>query len=862
MRILTVILILLAATAASAAEPRTITGTVTGDEGKPLAGVSVKLYRGAKLRTFSRTNSAGAYSVRIPDTDSLRLVFERMSYRREERLVPPASTLDVEMVPEATDIREVVISAPSVKLRGDTLSFNLAAFIGKGDVSLEDALKKIPGITVEGSGAIKYLGKDISNFYVEGLEMLGGRYALATRNLPAEYVSSVEVLNNHKDRKMDAGKHSDEVAVNVRLKSTARIRPVGTYEGALGYGSGHILYRIAGTAMIFKPGLQSLVSVKAGNVERFSNSDITVHNAAGGRSSSAAASVLPPVSSGSAPLSAARYENARDRLVSVNTLLKTSPDANLKANINYAYSHNDFAYSSLTEYFTGGESLLVEERNAPASSSHKPSLDVDYTLNASNRYVTNRFKVSGEVARQRVEAMNSGVAMAQTRRLRMFDIYDDFRYSTRVGNREWDFSTGVSLNNTPVTHLNIGGRAGEAEFTASQSVKSTTFAASQSAYTSWHRTRSVFYLSLGAKYEYDDVFTGLERPEDEYSNRIYSHKGNISVASRYEYNLPGNRLNLRLALPLNMIILRARNPLSGGKMSVTRPTFTPDVYAFIKLDGMSEFNASANYSNTVGDFLDLLDNPVQTSYRSLTARSGLIAKTRGWSANLGYKYERPFDFWLVRANAAWSTSRRNIVNSQYVSAGETFSTFILSPNTTDIATLSAVLSKRFTAINTKLDLNATYAWSRRELVQQDIAVRYYGNTLSAYLRANLRPWKWMEFEWMPRVGKSISRYLASKSSYVDFSEQFKLSFYPLEVVTLKAGVEHVRKQISAGQYKNMALVDFTAAWRYKKWRYNLSLSNLLNRHSYSYTVFNGVDTWYYDYALRGRSIVAGVSYTL
>lgn len=862
MKTLAAIMLLLASAITAVAQPRILTGNVTGEEGQPLAGVSVKLFSGERLRTFARTNSAGAYTLKVPQADSLRLVFERMSYARVEKPLPQGDILDVAMQPAATALREVVISAPSVKQRGDTLSFNLAAFIGKGDVSLEDALKKIPGITVESSGAIKYLGKDISNFYVEGLEMLGGRYSLATRNLPAGYVSTVEVLNNHKERKMDAGKHSDEVALNVKLKSTARIRPVGTYEGALGHGSGRMLYRIAGTAMIFKARMQTLVSVKAGNVERFSNSDITVHYSGDDAAGSAAARVLPAIASGGAPVSATRYESARDRLVSANTVIKPSSDGELRANVNYAYTHNHFSYSSLTDYFTGGESLVVEERTDPSSSSHKPSLEVNYTLNASARYLTNSFKASGEVAQQQVAAVNDGVAMEQNRRFRTFDIADRFRYSTRVGGREWDFTTSLALNSTPVTRLNIGGRAGEAEFSADQSVKSTTFTASQSAYTSWQRGGSRFYLSAGAKYEYNDLLTGLVRPDGSFDNRIFSSRGNISVAPRYEYDAPGNRLSLRVSLPVNMLILRAHNAVSSGRVVVTRPTFTPDAYAYWKLSGMSEFDLSVSYSNTVGDYLELLNNPVQTSYRSLTARSGLVARTRGWSANAGYKYERPFDYWLIKARASYSSSRRNIVASQYVSAGETFSTYIYSPNTTDIAAANLVASKTFPAINTKLDLTGSYAWSRRGIIQQTIPVTYYGRTLSASLNANLRPWGWMELDWLPRIAKTISSYRSTRSSYIDFSERFKLSFYPGGGVSLGGAVEHVRKQVAGSQYKNMALVDITAAWKHKKWRWNIALSNLLNSHSYSYTVFNGIDTRYVDYSLRGRSIVAGLSYTL
>ena len=47
-------------------------------------------------------------------------------------------------------------------------------------MTLQDALKKVPGIEVEDNGGIKYNGKSISNFYINGMDLLGGKYNLAT----------------------------------------------------------------------------------------------------------------------------------------------------------------------------------------------------------------------------------------------------------------------------------------------------------------------------------------------------------------------------------------------------------------------------------------------------------------------------------------------------------------------------------------------------------------------------------------------------------------------------------------------------------------------------------------------------------
>ena len=69
---------------------------------------------------------------------------------------------------QATKLKDVVVKAPSIRQRGDTISYNVASFADANDKSLADVLKKMPGIEVSDKGEIKYNGKAINKFYIEG----------------------------------------------------------------------------------------------------------------------------------------------------------------------------------------------------------------------------------------------------------------------------------------------------------------------------------------------------------------------------------------------------------------------------------------------------------------------------------------------------------------------------------------------------------------------------------------------------------------------------------------------------------------------------------------------------------------------
>lgn len=74
---------------------------------------------------------------------------------------------------------------------GDTLNYNVASYTQQGDRVIGDVLKKMPGIVVSKDGGISFNGKNISNFYVEDMDLLQGRYGLATNNINAKDVTTI-----------------------------------------------------------------------------------------------------------------------------------------------------------------------------------------------------------------------------------------------------------------------------------------------------------------------------------------------------------------------------------------------------------------------------------------------------------------------------------------------------------------------------------------------------------------------------------------------------------------------------------------------------------------------------------------------
>lgn len=94
-------------------------------------------------------------------------------------------------------LKEVTIvdNTPAVRMKGDTTEYNAAKFKTKENANVEDLLRKLPGVNIDKSGTIKAQGEVVQRVLVDGKEFFGSDPSVATRNLPADMIQKVQVLD-------------------------------------------------------------------------------------------------------------------------------------------------------------------------------------------------------------------------------------------------------------------------------------------------------------------------------------------------------------------------------------------------------------------------------------------------------------------------------------------------------------------------------------------------------------------------------------------------------------------------------------------------------------------------------------------
>lgn len=182
---------------------------------------------------------------------------------------------------------EVVITddAP-VKIKEDTIEFKAEAFKSiKPNATVEDLLKKIPGVDVDKEGNIKAQGEQVQKVYVDGKEFFGTDPKLATKNLTQDMVESVQVYDDMSEQakftKIDDGSRSK--AINIKLKKDKKF---GVF-GKMGAGAGtDDRYDASMSVNRFKGDQQVSLIGAANNVNKqaFSFSDVASTMGMGGLS--------------------------------------------------------------------------------------------------------------------------------------------------------------------------------------------------------------------------------------------------------------------------------------------------------------------------------------------------------------------------------------------------------------------------------------------------------------------------------------------------------------------------------------------------------------------------------------------------
>jgi hypothetical protein len=197
---------------------------------QPVAAATVTLLqkKDSSLVSFALTDSKGQFEITGLPNGEYRLLTTHVSYHNNSRLFTiddnhkQVNLGNIIMNDVSRMLSEVTVTAeaPPVTLIDDTVQYNAGSFKTVPNATVEQLLKKMPGIKVEKDGTVKAQGQEVKKVLVDGKEFFGNDPKLATRNLPADAVDKVQVYDKASDQAQLTGfdDGNSEKTINLKLK--------------------------------------------------------------------------------------------------------------------------------------------------------------------------------------------------------------------------------------------------------------------------------------------------------------------------------------------------------------------------------------------------------------------------------------------------------------------------------------------------------------------------------------------------------------------------------------------------------------------------------------------------------------------
>jgi hypothetical protein len=191
------------------------------------ATISVKDLKDSSLVTYTLSGKQGTFEIKGLEEGQYEIAVTHMGHEPLKKIISITSvnkTIDLGELKLQKEVKElsgvVVTSDVPVVIKNDTVQFKADAFKTRPNATVEDLLKKIPGMSVSKDGTVTAQGETVQKVYVGGKEFFGNDPKLATKNITADMVESVQVFDDMSEQakftKIDDGSKSK--AVNIVLK--------------------------------------------------------------------------------------------------------------------------------------------------------------------------------------------------------------------------------------------------------------------------------------------------------------------------------------------------------------------------------------------------------------------------------------------------------------------------------------------------------------------------------------------------------------------------------------------------------------------------------------------------------------------
>lgn len=852
------------------AQEISVEGKVCDKENEvPIPNVSIStLRKDSLLIHFTVSDSDGHFKIGNISSDACFFSFSCMGYLTK---IIPIRTFEsgqtVTLTPQVFKIKEVTVESHRIRQQGDTIVYQVSGFKMPQDRSIGDVLKKMPGLEVLQDGRIKYQGKAISKLYIEGSDLLESKYGLAVRNVRAQDVKSVEVMENHEAIKALKGvRFNEAAAINLTLKDDAKARWIGIGDAGVGTGLQPLLWNTRLQGMRFEKKQQNF-SIYKGN-----NTGIDVSNELHSLitdpfvmfDQNHLPGLLSPLNAGTPNLDETYYLQNSSHLLSVNQLWKKDNKRQWRFQASYVDNRIKENADYLTGYFYGKDDFFaIQESNRTKGRTHHLDGELSFEQNSDSLYVKNVLSYKGEFdtyeatvnnhpgnrslqLRMPRQSVTNRFSLIRRSQSKVFQLYSFNQWVDRPQRLLNHPESSDTIFNMPYEQLRQ--RAGLSTFLSHT-------------FTSFRFRIAGFYVGAeaGIKLQSDHVESDLERLinqtniqiPDSFRNKFSYFRSLAYVEPAVSYT--GIRGRLSTSLKLN----------TGWLYRKQSPDFVfqPQLHLNFKINPLWEVGGNANRTYMEDDIRQLFPGYIMNGYRSFLSFNPKYTSRHSDTYTLSSTFKNPMKGLFLSLNGGFVRTEEEFVDRVRFDGIVCYTDKLTQKHIDRSKFIRVKAGQSFSFWNTRLSCEVAYSDNNYLYLLSELA-RYQTQQVQTTGNIVIQPFRILNIEYdiFFRFNNIKTEQEGNLQSVRETDQHLTVNLYPSSNWLFR--FSHSFHRNNRTENPDCYFMDLQAIYRFgKEMEISLSARNLLGKTQYS---IKSIDSYSYSnqvFPLRGREICLNYSFS-
>lgn len=859
-----------------------ISGKIQNRQKETVSDVSVMLMQAdSTIIGYTMTDERGDYSLAYLGKES-RLLLSVSAFDIKQQVKDienRTQTVDFTIEEGSIELHEVLVKPTKMWGEKDTINYLVSSFKTDKDVVIGDVLKNMPGIDVKESGQITYRGKAINKFYIENMDMLQGRYGIATQNISADDISTVQVLENHQPIKaLEDTQFSTDAAINLKIKEGKK----GAFGimAVLGFGvDTGLLWQAELTGIYFEKVRQHMSTYKNNNNGKDINKELrsfTADNPIGELQMTYVQQPSPPA------IRFERYNFNNTHAATINNLFKLKNDAEVNANVIFYYNRDRRHSFAHTSYVLPEDDILtITEDISTQTTTHSLEGEFRYNLNKDRIYFNNFLTVSGEWGDSRGDLFATQ-QIAQFLNNRSFSANNTTNWIKRNRNGK---GIEILLKNafrmqphhltvTPGLYPDIFNN-GEEYVSLTQHVRNNVFSSNNrfsflsAAVFGNVKLNPVVNVNV----EHQKLHSNVELKDNESilhpvtDTKMLNDIAFIRVSSGLSLDIgyDARYFKLNVFLPVNYRYTDINNQSgeNNGVLHKGKIYFQPSFSARYNLTSQLEITANGGYFTHLAGLNTLYTGYILQNYRSINRYDTRLFDTNNLGGSLNIAYKNILNMFFAGGGISYNRYRRDGIYGQTLDDILTVTQLVMRPNGGNGFSVNGRVSKGFDWKSLVVSAEGSWGQNESEQLRQEYFVRYNSHWMNASASANMRPMQWLITEYKASWGRSQSSVSTGErfSAIQSLNQRVIIDISLPFDINLNGSFEHYYNSALQGN-RHFPLTDMGLVYTYRGTRFSLDWTNILNTSKYTTASYGVLNSYYSEYNIRPTAIMLNVRFKL